>query len=181
MKAPSESGLWAMLFSLMSTAVLLMMWMGLRLDFYLQLYGEPLPTCHNPRRRNDLEHFSDNEPVESQLCGTGQRMCIKVQPADSTGEEQNFRKEPRSQAAEKGLFPTLHNVSGQPRHEGIGHQISACNPKNLRHSTYSNQWIKNRQAHRSFTQVQRQSGKSAFAAQQHAHQQNAKVLQGQRH
>src|SRR5882762_4160231 len=106
MKASSESGLWAMVISRISTAVLLIR-IASRLKFFeLQPDGEPPPTCHNSCCRSNLENFSQNKPVKPVLHSKPQGMSVGVEPAQPTCEKQNLSQKASGQSAQECFLPT---------------------------------------------------------------------------
>src|SRR6266496_113526 len=180
MKASSESGLWAIVISRVSTAALLITKASPIEISCLLLPGETPPTRHNPRGRSNFQDFSQNKPVESELGGASQRVSVNVEPAQSPGEQDDFSQIGSGQRAQKGLLPSLHHITCNPGDKRIRHQVSTGKPEDLSQPARSHQGIENWQPCGAFGQVQSKRSQAPLAAEQHAHEQDAEILQRER-
>src|ERR1700719_518200 len=170
MKASSESGLCAMLISrtcddglptecFVSCSEITVISNSQTANCCLSL-RPALPARCNSSRHQHLDYFGKKEPVKPPAEGLGHRMSQHGQPGKPAGEKQNLAKQSSQRGARKSFSSMLHHKPGQPGDQRIRQQKSAGDAEHLCDPTRA-AGTENRHAHRSFSEIQCERGKSA--------------------
>src|SRR5215472_2038201 len=107
-------------------------------------------------------------------------MSEPIKPTQASRKEKDLAEESGDCGTCEALFSALENVACKEGNEGIDQEKSSGHPEELSDSAGAG-WIEHRQSGHALEQIKHQSGEAAAASEQESDQQDAEVLNCQRH